>query len=149
VKLEGGAELAELCERLVSSGIPVMGHIGLRPQSVHAIGGFKVQGRSEASARRILEDARILEEAGAYALVLEGIPVELSGRITAAVEIPTIGIGAGAACDGQVLVITDLLGMDDGFRPKFVKRYDELGTRVVSAVQAFIAEVRSGSFPAD
>jgi 3-methyl-2-oxobutanoate hydroxymethyltransferase len=149
VKLEGGAEHVELVRRLVESGIPVMGHVGLTPQSVHAMGGFKVQGRSAAQARRIYEDALALEEAGCYAVVLEGVPVELSARITRTLQIPTIGIGAGAACDGQVLVLYDLLGMDDGFRPKFVKRYDDLCTRVVEDFRHYIDEVRSGAFPAE
>jgi 3-methyl-2-oxobutanoate hydroxymethyltransferase len=149
IKLEGGQEQVELVRRLVEAGIPVMGHIGLTPQSVHAMGGFKVQGRSAAQARQIFDDALALEEAGCYSLVLEGIPVELSARITEALRIPTIGIGAGVACDGQVLVLYDLLGMDDGFRPKFIKRYEELGSRAVAAFGRYIEEVRSGTFPAE
>src|SRR6476659_9550834 len=123
VKLEGGAVHAELVRRLVSAGIPVMGHIGLTPQSFHQLGGFKVQGRDSGGRERLLADARALEEAGVYAIVLEAIPAEIAAEITAALTVPTIGIGAGAGCDGQVLVIYDLLGMDDSFKPKFVRRY--------------------------
>jgi 3-methyl-2-oxobutanoate hydroxymethyltransferase len=124
-----------------------MGHIGLTPQSLHAMGGFKVQGRSASQAKKLLEDARALEQAGCYALVLEGIPRELAQQITAAVSIPTIGIGAGVHCDGQVLVIYDLLGMNEEFRPKFVKRYDNLAVRIRTAVEQYITEVRNEQFP--
>lgn len=147
IKLEGGQEMAAVVDAITACGIPVMGHVGLTPQSVHAMGGFKVQGREAAQAARIRDDARALEQAGAYALVLEGIPMELAAEITADLSIPTIGIGAGVGCDGQVLVINDVLGMDDGFRPKFVKRYDNLQERIVSTVQEYLGEVRSGSFP--
>ncbi len=147
VKLEGGADYAELASRLVKIGIPVMGHIGLTPQSLHAMGGFKVQGRSAAQAKKLLDDARSLEQAGCYAVVLEGIPRELAEEITAAVSIPTIGIGAGVHCDGQVLVIYDLLGMNEEFRPKFVKRYDNLAVRIRTAVEQYITEVRNEQFP--
>lgn len=147
VKLEGGAEYAELAARLVKIGIPVMGHIGLTPQSLHAMGGFRVQGRSAAQAKRLLDDARTLEQAGCYALVLEGIPRELAAEITRAIAIPTIGIGAGVECDGQVLVIYDLLGMNEEFRPKFVKRYDNLAVRIRTAVEQYITEVRTQQFP--
>jgi 3-methyl-2-oxobutanoate hydroxymethyltransferase len=149
VKLEGGADYAELAHRLVKIGIPVMGHIGLTPQSLHAMGGFKVQGRSETQAKKLLDDAKALEEAGCYAVVLEGIPRELAKDITAAVSIPTIGIGAGVDCDGQVLVIYDLLGMNENFRPKFVKRYDNLAVRIRTAVEQYITEVRNEQFPDD
>jgi 3-methyl-2-oxobutanoate hydroxymethyltransferase len=149
VKLEGGADYAELAARLFKIGIPVMGHIGLTPQSVHAMGGFKVQGRSQSQAHQLVKDARALAEAGCYALVLEGIPRELAEEITAAVSIPTIGIGAGVHCDGQVLVIYDLLGMNEEFRPKFVKRYDNLAVRIRTAVEEFISEVRTEQFPDD
>jgi 3-methyl-2-oxobutanoate hydroxymethyltransferase len=148
VKLEGGAQHAALVARLVASGIPVMGHIGLTPQSFHQLGGFKVQGRDEGGAARLIADARALEEAGAYSIVLEGIPSEIAAEITAALTIPTIGIGAGVGCDGQVLVIYDLLGMDDSFKPKFVRRYEQLGTRIRTAVDSYITDVRSGAFPA-
>ena len=147
VKLEGGADYAELASRLVRIGIPVMGHIGLTPQSLHAMGGFKVQGRSAAQAKKLLDDARALEQAGCYAVVLEGIPRELAQQITAALSIPTIGIGAGVDCDGQVLVIYDLLGMNEEFRPKFVKRYDNLAVRIRTAVEQYITEVRNEQFP--
>jgi 3-methyl-2-oxobutanoate hydroxymethyltransferase len=149
VKLEGGAEYAELASRLSRIGIPVMGHIGLTPQSLHAMGGFKVQGRSEAQAKKLVADARALEEAGCYAIVLEGIPRELAAEITGAIGIPTIGIGAGVHCDGQVLVIYDLLGMNEEFRPKFVKRYDNLAVRIRTAVEQYITEIRNEQFPDD
>ena len=147
VKLEGGRAVAPVIERLVSAGIPVMAHVGLTPQSVHAMGGFRVQGKSLQEAERILDDARAVTEAGAYALVLEGIPGPLAERITAEIEIPTIGIGAGVGCDGQVLVCYDLLGLTADLRPKFVKRYDELFDRGVAAARAFCDEVRRRSFP--
>jgi 3-methyl-2-oxobutanoate hydroxymethyltransferase len=149
IKLEGGAQHAELIRRLCASGIPVMGHIGLTPQSYHQLGGFKVQGRDEKAAERLLADARILEEAGVYAIVLEGIPLEVAARITEAVAVPTIGIGAGPHCDGQVLVIYDLLGMNEEFKPKFVKRYDNFALRIRTAVDEFIDEVKSGRFPSE
>jgi 3-methyl-2-oxobutanoate hydroxymethyltransferase len=148
VKLEGGAQHAELVRRLVGCGIPVMGHIGLTPQSVHQMGGFKVQGREVGGRDRLLADARALEDAGAYSVVLEGIPSEIAAEITAALTIPTIGIGAGVDCDGQVLVIYDLLGMDDSFKPRFVRRYEQMGTRIRTAVQSFVDDVRGGAFPA-
>ncbi|MCC7537434.1 MAG: 3-methyl-2-oxobutanoate hydroxymethyltransferase [Deltaproteobacteria bacterium] len=147
VKLEGGAEMAETIRTIVRAGIPVMAHVGLTPQSVHAMGGFKVQGKG-ADAERVLEDARAVEAAGAYAVVLEGIPGELAERITDELTIPTIGIGAGPSCDGQVLVCYDLLGLTPDLRPKFVKRYDDLFARGVAATQSFVSEVRDGSFPA-
>jgi 3-methyl-2-oxobutanoate hydroxymethyltransferase len=147
VKLEGGAEYAELAQRLVRIGIPVMGHIGLTPQSLHQLGGFKVQGRGEAAAKRILDDAVSLDQAGCYAIVLEGIPRELAGPITRAVSCPTIGIGAGVDCDGQVLVVYDLLGMNEEFRPRFVKRYDNLAVRIRTAVEQYVTEVRESQFP--
>jgi 3-methyl-2-oxobutanoate hydroxymethyltransferase len=124
-----------------------MGHVGLTPQSVHAFGGFKVQGRGEEAARRILDSAHALEEAGAYAVVLEAIPPDLAARVTAELEIPTIGIGAGRECDGQVLVCTDLLGMGRGPSPRFAKHFADLADAAVTAVQAYVAEVKGGSFP--
>jgi 3-methyl-2-oxobutanoate hydroxymethyltransferase len=147
VKLEGGELYAEHVRALVNAGIPVMGHLGLLPQSVHALGGFKVQGRTEAAAERLIADARALEAAGAYALVLEAIPSELARRVTETVSIPTIGIGAGPHCDGQVLVCYDLLGMYGEFKPKFVKRFGELGKAVVQATRAYVDEVGRGQFP--
>jgi 3-methyl-2-oxobutanoate hydroxymethyltransferase len=147
VKLEGGAEIAEHVHRIVRAGIPVVGHVGLTPQSVHALGGFKVQGRGEEEADRIVRDARVLAEAGAFCIVLEAIPPDVAERVTAEVSVPTIGIGAGPACDGQVLVCTDLLGMSRGHRPKFAKRYAELGDAAVAAVKAYVDEVRTFAFP--
>jgi 3-methyl-2-oxobutanoate hydroxymethyltransferase len=147
VKLEGGQEFAEVISRIVRASIPVMGHIGLTPQSVHKMGGYVVQGRDEDTARKLLEDAVSLEQAGCYALVLEGVPLELAKTITARLSIPTIGIGAGKHCDGQVLVCYDLLGLNPAFKPKFVKRYaDGFGT-ITGAAQSFFGEVRSGAFP--
>lgn len=148
VKLEGGLEVAEHVFRIVSAGIPVMGHIGLLPQSVHAMGGFKVQGKREEAAARVLRDAKALEEAGAYAIVIEAVPPDLAAQITASVSVPTIGIGAGPACDGQVLVCYDLLGMYRDLSPKFAKRFAELGEAVVDATSAYVSEVQARSFPA-
>jgi 3-methyl-2-oxobutanoate hydroxymethyltransferase len=148
VKLEGGGEFAEHVRSLVRVGIPVMGHLGLLPQSVHALGGFHVQGRSVEAAQKMVSDARALEEAGAYSIVLEAIPPDVAAEITAAVRVPTIGIGAGPSCDGQVLVISDLLGLARGQSPRFVKRYAELGDAVVRAVSTYVGEVRGGAFPA-
>lgn len=149
VKLEGGAEVAPQVARIVSAGIPVMGHVGLLPQSVHAMGGFKVQGKQEDAADRIVRDARALEDAGCYSIVIEGVPADVATRVTEAVAVPTIGIGAGAHCDGQVLVCYDFLGMFRGMRPKFVKRYAELGDAVVEATRAYVDEVRTGAFPSE
>ncbi len=147
VKLEGGAALASTVERLVRAGIPVMGHIGLTPQSVHQFGGFRVQGRTRSAGARLVEDARALEQAGAYAIVLEGIPSEVARSITRAVGIPTIGIGAGPHTDGQVLVCYDLLGMTRTLAPRFVRHFAELGDVAVEAVRAFGDAVRKGEFP--
>lgn len=146
VKLEGGEDRAAAIEAIVAAGIPVMGHIGLTPQSVHALGGFKVQGKGDA-AERVRRDALAVEAAGAYAVVLEGIPMELAAEITDLLTIPTIGIGAGVGCDGQVLVINDLLGMDDSFKPRFVKRYADLKAVITGAVGEYLEEVRGGAFP--
>ncbi len=148
VKLEGGLAVARQIERIVAAGIPVMGHVGLTPQSVRRMGGFKVQGKDLSSAERIFADAHAAAGAGCYALVLEGIPTELAAAITAELDIPTIGIGAGSACDGQVLVCYDLLGLDSGGqKPKFVKAYTDLGAQVTAAVRAFASEVRAATFP--
>lgn len=149
VKLEGGAEVAETIRHLVAAGVPVMGHVGLTPQSVHAMGGFRVQGKTRSAAKRVLEDARAVAEAGAYAIVLEGIPNDLAREISASLSIPTIGIGAGPDCDGQVLVSYDLLGLTPTLRPKFVKRYAELFDEAKRAVEAYIDEVSAGSFPSE
>jgi 3-methyl-2-oxobutanoate hydroxymethyltransferase len=149
VKLEGGGWVAPVTARLVECGIPVMGHLGLTPQSVNAFGGFRVQGRSPAARERVLEDARALEHAGAFSLVLEGIPRDLAAEVTAAVSIPTIGIGAGPSCDGQVLVVYDLLGITRGSMPKFARSYDDIGDRIVRAARSFSADVAAGAFPDD
>jgi 3-methyl-2-oxobutanoate hydroxymethyltransferase len=149
VKLEGGAEYAEVVRRIVRAGVPVMGHLGLTPQSVHRIGGYVVQGKDADKAQQLLRDARALEAAGCYAVVLECIPTELARIVTSQLSIPTIGIGAGPHCDGQVLVLNDLLGLDDAFTPRFVKRFAELGKAVQGAVSAYAAEVRAGTFPAE
>jgi 3-methyl-2-oxobutanoate hydroxymethyltransferase len=148
VKLEGGKEVADTVRALVSAGIPVMGHIGLTPQSVHAMGGNRVQGRGRAARERLVEAALALEEAGCYTLVLEGIPSELAAIITAELTIPTIGIGAGPDCDGQILVLYDLLGLNPGFKPKFLKQYAALGDTVVDALATYRAEVQAVEFPA-
>lgn len=148
VKMEGGTLFSETIKAVVDAQIPVMGHIGLTPQSVNAFGGFKVQGKDEQSAKRIWEDAKLLEEAGVFAITLECIPDKLAQLITKSLRIPTIGIGAGKSCDGQVLVINDMLGMFSDFVPRFVKQYARLNTEITAAVQGYIAEVREGDFPA-
>ena len=148
VKLEGGVNMARTVERIVSSGIPVMGHIGLTPQSVNQLGGYKVQGKSLKSAVRLMEDARALEEAGAFALVLECVPASLARLITERVSIPTIGIGAGRNCDGQVQVFHDMLGLFTDFVPKHAKRYADLGQSIAGAVAEYISEVKDQRFPA-
>ncbi|HYL54065.1 MAG TPA: 3-methyl-2-oxobutanoate hydroxymethyltransferase [Gemmatimonadales bacterium] len=147
VKLEGGAPVAETTRALVEIGIPVMGHLGLTPQSVHALGGYRVQGRDEQSAERLKADAAALEQAGAFAIVLELVPAPLASQITRALTIPTIGIGAGPACDGQVLVLPDMLGLNEQFTAKFVKRYAALAEDVREAVTLYAAEVREGRYP--
>ena len=144
VKLEGGARSAAAIRKIVAAGIPVMGHVGMTPQSVRAFGGFRVQRDEE----QILEDAKAVLEAGAFSVVLECVPADLAAKVTAAVTIPTIGIGAGAGCDGQVLVFHDVLGMFDDLKPKFVKRYAELGTAIRDAATRYCEEVRAGTFPA-
>lgn len=147
VKLEGGEVAREAIGRIAAAGIPVMGHVGLTPQSVHALGGFRVQGRGDAGRERVLADARAVEGAGAFAVVLEGIPADLAAEVTAALQIPTIGIGAGPGCDGQVLVMHDMLGLSD-WTPGFVKQYADLGAAAVRAARAFADEVADGKFPA-
>lgn len=149
VKLEGGRRIAEAVREMVEAGIPVVGHIGMTPQSVHQYGGFKVQGREEEQRKALLDDAKALAEAGAFTIVIECVPSDLAQEITAAIDVPTIGIGAGPHCDGQVLVINDLLGFVDDFRPKFVKRYAELGQAARKAVAEYCEEVRNGKFPTD
>jgi 3-methyl-2-oxobutanoate hydroxymethyltransferase len=147
VKLEGGGRIVEITQRLTAMGIPVMGHLGLTPQFVHQMGGFKVQGKSESQAARILADAKELEQAGAFSLVLEGVPNAVATRVTRALHIPTIGIGAGPGTDGQVLVLHDMLGITTGKPPKFVKRYANLAEEIGKAAQQFAQEVGAGSFP--
>lgn len=147
VKLEGGAHMAETIAFLTKRGVPVMAHIGLTPQAVNTLGGYKVVGR-EDEADRVMADALAVQAAGAFAVVLEKVPMGLAGRMTEALDIPTIGIGAGAACDGQVLVIDDMLGLFTEFRPKFVKRYAELGKTADEAIAAYAADVRARAFPA-
>ena len=147
IKLEGGAPIAPTVRALVDVGIPVMGHLGLTPQSVHALGGHRVQGRDDKTAQRLKSDAQALQDAGAFAVVLELVPAPLAGEITKALDIPTVGIGAGPECDGQVLVLHDMLGLNEGFNAKFVKRYATLADEVKQAVQGFAAEVRAGKYP--
>ncbi len=147
VKLEGGRSVEDTIRSITRCDIPVMGHVGLTPQSVHRMGGYRVQGREEAQRQRLRDDARAVQEAGAFSVVLEGIPADLAGEITEELAIPTIGIGAGPRCDGQVLVMQDLLGLFDEFRPKFVKRFGELKKPVRDAVRAYADEVRRGKFP--
>ena len=147
VKLEGAGRMLPRVRAIVESGIPVMGHIGLTPQSVTALGGYKAQGRTAAKARRLLADALALQEAGCFSIVLEAVPTPVAARITAELTIPTIGIGAGADCDGQVLVYHDLLGLTEGHVARFVKRYADLTTVIREALEAFVADVRSGAYP--
>jgi 3-methyl-2-oxobutanoate hydroxymethyltransferase len=149
VKLEGGVNMKETIEAIVSIDIPVMGHIGLTPQSVHQMGGFKVQGKVEEQKQKIMADAVAVEEAGAFSVVMECIPTELAQEITEQLSIPTIGIGAGVHCDGQVLVIHDLLGLLGDFRPKFVKSYVDLRTVISQAVEEYMDEVQKGKFPTE
>ena len=148
VKLEGGVEVADRIRAIVDCQIPVCAHIGLTPQGINALGGFKVQGKTADSARKLLEDAHAVEEAGAFAVVLEAIPAELAERVSAELTIPTIGIGAGAGCDGQVLVNQDMLGMFHDFTPKFVRRFVEVGDVMLEAYRAYDAAVKDGTFPA-
>jgi 3-methyl-2-oxobutanoate hydroxymethyltransferase len=147
VKLEGGVTMAETIAFLVARGIPVMGHVGLTPQSVHQMGGYRTQGKSTAEADAILADARAVADAGAFSIVVEGVTEPLARTITEAIACPTIGIGASAACDGQVLVAEDMLGLFSAFTPKFVKRYADLGSQVTAAVEAYAADVRTRAFP--
>ncbi|MBE6046889.1 MAG: 3-methyl-2-oxobutanoate hydroxymethyltransferase [Clostridium sp.] len=147
VKLEGGVEFKEHIKAIVNASIPVMGHIGLTPQSVNALGGFKVQGKDEEAAKKLIEDAKAVEEAGAFAVVLECVPAKLAKLISSKISIPTIGIGAGAGCDGQVLVYQDMLGMFSDFTPKFVKKYGEVGEYMKEAFAKYNQEVKDGVFP--
>jgi 3-methyl-2-oxobutanoate hydroxymethyltransferase len=149
VKLEGGRERREAVEGIVGAGIPVMGHIGLTPQSVHQLGGFRAQGKSAEAAKRLLEDALILQEAGCFSILLETIPTQLASLMSEKLEIPTIGIGAGVSCDGQVLVTHDLLGLFDRFTPKFVKKYAHLHREMATAISSYKTDVENGTFPSD
>jgi 3-methyl-2-oxobutanoate hydroxymethyltransferase len=149
VKLEGGAYIAPVVRRLVDAGIPVMGHLGLTPQSVNQLGGYRVQGKDAAAALALLDDCRALQDAGAFAIVLECIPAELAALASAELAIPTIGIGAGAGCDGEVQVFHDLLGLGGEFTPRHAKRYAELGAAVIAAVSAYAGDVRASAFPAE
>jgi 3-methyl-2-oxobutanoate hydroxymethyltransferase len=149
VKLEGGAEYSETVSRIVRAGVPVMGHIGLTPQSVHKLGGYVVQGRTEEKAQKLLADAKALEQAGCYSLILEAMPADLAAEISRSVSMPVIGIGAGAGCDGQVLVCYDLLGMNPDFSPRFVKKYVDLAVLIRDAVTQFRDEVKHGEFPGE
>jgi 3-methyl-2-oxobutanoate hydroxymethyltransferase len=149
VKLEGGAKRVAVIEAIVDAEIPVMGHLGLTPQSVHAMGGFRVQAKQTEAALQLVADAKALAAAGCFAIVLEGVPDQVAAMVTAAVDVPTIGIGAGAGCDGQVLVFHDVLGLEDRLAPKFVRRYANLRTDAVAALRAFATDVRDGSFPSE
>jgi 3-methyl-2-oxobutanoate hydroxymethyltransferase len=148
VKLEGGRERLDAFQTVVNAGIPVMGHLGLTPQSIHQLGGFRSQGRTAAAARRLLEDALMLQDAGCFSLVIESVPARLAALISQRLEIPTIGIGAGAGCDGQVLVTHDLLGLFDRFTPKFVKKYTNLHAEIAQALTGYRIDVEKGAFPA-
>jgi 3-methyl-2-oxobutanoate hydroxymethyltransferase len=147
VKLEGGESVAPQIELLVRAGIPVVGHVGLTPQHVHALGGFRVQGKTESAIRKLVQDAQAVEDSGAFCIVLEAVPPDVAAHVTESVSVPVIGIGAGPHCDGQVLVCTDLLGMSQGHSPKFAKKYADFASQAVAAMQAFGSEVRSGAFP--
>lgn len=149
VKLEGGKEVCPQIKAIVSAGIPVVAHLGLTPQSINTFGGFKVQGKTEAAAKKLIEDAKAVEEAGAFLLVLECVPAKLAKLVTESINIPTIGIGAGAGCDGQVLVIYDMLGMFSDFKPKFVKHFANAGDVIREAVKTYIAEIDDETFPAE
>ncbi len=149
VKLEGGRKRLPMIEAIVSAEIPVMGHLGLTPQSIHAMGGFKVQAKQADAALELVEDAKALAHAGCFAVVLEGVPARVAEMVTAAIDIPTVGIGAGHGCDGQVLVYHDVLGIEDRFLPKFVRRYADVGRASVEALTRFVDDVRSGAFPND
>ncbi len=149
VKLEGGANMSETIRSIAAMDIPVMAHIGLTPQSIHRMGGYRVQGKHQEQADRLFEDAVAVEESGAFAVVLEGIPQKLASRISAKLSIPTIGIGAGPGCDGQVLVLHDILGLCEKYSPKFVKKYADVKAVIADAVNAYITEVKSGEFPTD
>ena len=145
--MEGGADVRESIERIISAGIPVMGHLGLTPQSINKFGTYAVRAKEEAEAARLIADAHMLEEIGCFALVLEKIPAALAERVSKEVNIPTIGIGAGGGCDGQVLVLQDMLGINKGFTPKFLRRYADLGTIINNSIVQYISDVKSSDFP--
>ena len=147
VKLEGGEEIIESIRRIISAGIPVMGHLGLTPQSINKFGTYNVRAREESEARKLIADARLLEEAGCFAIVLEKIPAALATEVSGSLTIPTIGIGAGNGCDGQVLVLQDMLGINKGFTPRFLRRYADLGTVIEDAIGNYISDVKSSDFP--
>ena len=147
VKLEGGAEVVDSVERILTAGIPVMGHLGLTPQSIYKFGTYTVRAKEEAEAEKVLKDALALQEAGCFAIVFEKIPAKLAQEVSSSLEIPTIGIGAGSDCDGQVLVLHDMLGITKDFSPRFLRRYADLGESIDSAVKGYISDVRDGSFP--
>jgi len=149
VKMEGGAEIRESVQRILTAGIPVMGHLGLTPQSIYKFGTYQVRAKEEQEADRLLSDAKVLDECGCFALVLEKIPAALAARVTESIEIPTIGIGAGAAVDGQVLVVNDMLGYTQDFSPRFLRRYMNAGEQIHSAVSQYVQDVKSGDFPND
>lgn len=149
VKIEGGREVTEMVRLTTGAGIPVMGHLGLMPQSIHQYGGYQPRGATKAEAQRVLADARALEDAGVFAIVLEKIPAALAAKVTAAVSVPTIGIGAGPRCDGQILVVSDMLGLYEEFRPRFVRRYASLADVIRSAVGKYVSDIRGGAFPSD
>ena len=147
VKIEGGLEIVEQVKAIVKASIPVMGHIGLTPQSINAFGGFKVQGKTEAAAKKLIEDALAIEAAGAFAITLECVPAKLAQLISSKLTIPTIGIGAGKGCDGQILVYQDMMGIFDDFKPRFVKQYNQIGDLMKSSIKTYISEVKEGIFP--
>ncbi len=149
VKIEGGLELADTIKRIIEMGIPVMGHIGLTPQSIHRFGGYRVRGKSEEEKKYLMESAKVLEEVGCFSVLLESMPKTLAQEITESLKVPTIGIGAGAACDGQVLVINDILGLFEDFQPKFVRRYAHLGEETRKACKNFLDDVKSGKYPSN
>lgn len=147
VKIEGGEELLPCIKKIIAAGIPVMGHLGLTPQSIHQLGGYGLRAKEEAEAEKLLRDAQLLDEAGCFAMVMEKIPAALAERVTKAVSMPTIGIGAGAGCDGQVLVVHDMLGMNKGFKPKFLRQYADLHAVMTDAIGRYVEDVKSGDFP--
>ncbi len=147
VKIEGGEELLPCIKKIIAAGIPVMGHLGLTPQSIHQLGGYGLRAKEEAEAEKLMRDAQLLDEAGCFAMVMEKIPAVLAERVTKAVAMPTIGIGAGAGCDGQVLVVHDMLGMNKGFKPKFLRQYADLHATMTDAVGRYVGDVKSGDFP--